>query len=200
MRIVGGIHRGRTIKAPAGREATRPTTDRVREAIASMVIARTGALDGRSVLDAFAGSGALGIEMLSRGASHATLCDQDQHALACIRGNLASLGIGSQAARVVRCDACAAAARGHVPGAPFAVVLLDPPYAMPATQVGQLVADLARRGMLAAGCVVMYERSADAPGLALPDLEPLSSRTYGSTAVDVLRLCDAPDADATDTI
>lgn len=194
MRIVGGAWRGRAIAAPEGRD-TRPTIDRVRESIASIVISRMGDLDGASVLDAFAGSGAMGLEMLSRGAAHATFYDCDNKALGCIRANVEKMGAGRERASVVRGDVCQAAQRGRVPGAPFDLVLLDPPYAMAAADVSALVAALAARGALRLGCVVIYERDAHGLALDVPGLVPTGSKTYGSTVVDAL----AWDPDATDS-
>ena len=92
MRIVGGEWRGRPIESPRGRDISRPTTDRVREAIASMLeSALDGGVEGSRVLDAFAGSGALGLELLSRGASHVTFFDLDRGASALVQRNLAKL-------------------------------------------------------------------------------------------------------------
>jgi 16S rRNA (guanine966-N2)-methyltransferase len=118
MRIVAGDLGGRRIKAPPGR-GTRPTSDRVREALFSIL----GPLDGLHVLDLFAGSGALGIEALSRGAASAVFVDDDPRAVAAIRDNLASLGLS---ARVHRRDAIAYL-RGAREGS-FGLVFLDPPY------------------------------------------------------------------------
>lgn len=188
MRIIGGTLRGRVIKAPEGRDATRPTTDRVREALTSSIISRVGSLEGLHVLDAFAGSGALGFEMISRGAACATLCDQDQHALTCMRANIASLRLAPTQAHVVRCDVFLSAQKGHLPGAPFDVVLLDPPYATPVSQVIGLVEALADRSMLNSASIVVYERNAKSDGLDCGRLLTVSSKTYGSTAVDIVEL------------
>ncbi len=123
MRIVAGELGGRRIAAPPG-QATRPTSDRAREALFS----RLGSLDGERVLDLFAGSGALGLEALSRGAARATFCDSDRAATRILRANIASLGVGERAdvhlgdfRRVLRERAEA--------GARFELVFLDPPYA-----------------------------------------------------------------------
>lgn len=197
MRIVGGDWRGRPIAAPEGRD-TRPTIDRVRESIASIVLARTGALDEASVLDAFAGSGALALEMLSRGAAHATLYDRDPKALACIRANVERLGVPTARVDVMRADVVQAATRGRVKGAPFDLVLLDPPYAMAAAQVGALLTALAERGALREGCVVIYERDAHGLPLDVPGLVPTGTKVYGTTAVDALswRGAEAQEGDA----
>ena len=186
MRIIGGAWRGRPIKAPAGADTTRPTTDRVRESIASIVVSEVGSLEGMAVLDAFAGSGALSLELLSRGAATATLFDQDQKALACIRDNVAKLSLGPDRVRVVRGDVLRAGARAAMPLAPYDVVLLDPPYALSHEVVGTLLGDLARNGCLAKGCVVVYERAVQAPGVHTAGFTLASEHHYGTTAVDLL--------------
>src|SRR6185295_14611285 len=111
MRIVGGSLGGRVLRAPAGR-ATRPTSEKVREAVFNIL----GDVEGASVLDLFAGSGALGIEALSRGAAHATFVDAGRPALATIRANLDELGLAPRAT-VLAGDAAALAAR-HRPATP----------------------------------------------------------------------------------
>jgi 16S rRNA (guanine966-N2)-methyltransferase len=122
MRIVGGEWRGRTIKAPPGR-AVRPTLDRVREAWMSIV---QSSLPRARVLDLFAGSGALGIEALSRGAASAEFVDSDPQSLAVLRANINSLGAGGRAT-VTQGDALAFAE--DLPGDAYDVVFADPPYA-----------------------------------------------------------------------
>lgn len=186
MRIVGGKWRGRQIEAPEGRGVTRPTTDRTREAIASMILSARGLdLAGTSVLDAFAGSGAMGFELLSRGAAHATFVDRDRRAAVRIRRSAAALGAGADEARALAGDVFALAARGLL-GAPFDVVFLDPPYAVAAERVSALVDGLAESGQLAPGAVVVYERAAEAGGLSCPALEHVRTREHGISAVDLL--------------
>ncbi|MCH3968427.1 MAG: 16S rRNA (guanine(966)-N(2))-methyltransferase RsmD [Atopobiaceae bacterium] len=188
MRIVGGIWRGRPLEAPDGRGVTRPTTDRVREALASMVLSAMDLdLAGASVLDAFAGSGALGLELLSRGAAHATFCDQDRGAQARVRRNVASMGAASSQVSVVAGDVMRLA-QGRLPGAPFDVVLLDPPYATDAGVVSDLVRSLHGSGSLAPGAVVGYERASSAPSLDSDVGRLLKQKRYGQTAVDLLRI------------
>ncbi len=128
MRIVAGRLGGRRISAPPGR-GTRPTSDRVREALFSIL----GPLDGVDVLDLFAGSGALGIEALSRGAASAVFVDDDPRAVAAIRDNLASLGLS---ARVHERDALAYL--GAAREGPFGLVFLDPPYSSSSELAGTL--------------------------------------------------------------
>lgn len=186
MRIVGGKWRGRAIESPRGRDVTRPTTDRTREQVASMVLSARGLdLAGDSVLDAFAGSGAMGLELLSRGAAHATFVDADRRAVQRVRRTAASLGALPGEFDAIAGDACALAARG-LPGAPFDVVFLDPPYAMPAGQVSRLVCALASTGQLCPGAVVIYERSAQGEPLECAGLVPVRAKTRGVTALDLL--------------
>lgn len=193
MRIVGGQWRGRAIEAPRGREVSRPTTDRVREACASVVAsALDGGIEGARVLDAFAGTGAMGLEMLSRAALSATFFDADRAAAALVRRNLVSLGCPPARAQVVCADVLKAAARGRVPGGPFDLVLIDPPYALGTAPAEELLGALATRGLLAERAVVLFERTSSTPALALPGFESLRDKRYGQTCIDVLR-CAAPD-------
>src|SRR3954466_11285345 len=120
MRIIAGAWRGRPIEAPAG-TATRPTSDRTREALFSMLASRLGTFEGLRVADLFAGTGALGLEALSRGAAHCTFVETDRNAIEALRRNVAKLGAGERA------DIRAQSALHGVPG-PFDLVLIDPPY------------------------------------------------------------------------
>ena len=174
MRITGGALARRPIDAPKG-DRTRPTTDRVREALFSMLAARLG-LAGARVLDLFAGSGALGLEALSRGAAHATFVERHGPTLAVARRNATALGVADRAA-FVRADALAEA--GRQADGRFDLVLADPPY-----DLAELPALPARvRRLLAPGGLFALEHDArhafdDAPGLAL-------SRAYGRTVVSL---------------
>lgn len=192
MRIIGGDWRGRKIEEPRGRDVTRPTTDRVREASASMLLSALDFdLENVNVLDAFGGSGALGIEMLSRGAARLTTFDIDRGAARLIQRNLESLRAERSRWRVVCGDILASAARGRVPGCPFDVVLLDPPYAFGNEPVEKLLCDLAASGALAPGALVLFEHAADAPGAHPAGFETLREKRYGITAVDLLQWCGA---------
>jgi 16S rRNA (guanine966-N2)-methyltransferase len=173
MRIVGGSLGGRVLRAPHG-AATRPTSEKVREAIFNIL----GPVEGVHVLDLFAGSGALGIEALSRGAAHATFVDAGKPALAAVRGNLRELGLADRAT-VLAMDAVAAALRP--PPAPWGVVFVDPPYA----------SDLARRAVLAlpaaslapgARVVIEHDRRGTPPE-QLGSLIRTDQRRYGDTMV-----------------
>ena len=127
MRIIGGEWRGRKIEEPRGRDVTRPTTDRVREACASMVMSAFDFdLDEVRVLDAFGGSGALGLEMLSRGARSLTTFEIDRNAARLITKNIESLCRDRARWRVVTGDMLASASRGRVPGGPFESGLARP--------------------------------------------------------------------------
>ena len=184
MRVVAGQYRGRRIQAPTG-DTTRPTTDRVREALFSSLFSlRPEIFRGLRVLDAFAGSGALGIEALSRGCGGATFAEADRTALACLKANLADLGIGG-VARVVSGDVYALAQRGAIPGGPFALLLLDPPYRLDASESIGLVTALGARDLLESEGLVVLEHAAGVvppwpEGFAL-----LTRKRYGTTEIDI---------------
>lgn len=174
MRVIAGTARGRRLEAPRG-SRTRPTADRVREALFS-ALARL--LDGARVLDLYAGSGALGIEALSRGAGHATLVEQDARTARLIRRNLAAADVADRA-DVVTADAGRWAA--SYSGMPFDLVLADPPYAQPLGPLLDLVAGLP----LTAGATVVVERDRrgdDTPGVP-EGLEHVRDRRYGDTVL-----------------
>lgn len=142
MRIVAGTWRGRAIEAPPGL-ATRPTADRVRETLFSMLASRLGSLDDLAVADLFAGSGALGFEALSRGAAHATFVERDAKAVATIRDNAKRLGA------IERAQVLAGSALVLPRAGPFDLVLADPPYA--AGSGSAVVEAVAKAGWLAPG-------------------------------------------------
>ncbi|MES2001365.1 MAG: 16S rRNA (guanine(966)-N(2))-methyltransferase RsmD [Pseudomonadota bacterium] len=121
MRIIAGRWRGRLLDAPAG-SSTRPTADRVREALFSMLISRIGSFENLAVADLFAGTGALGFEALSRGAAHVTFVERDSIALAAIRANAAKLGASD------RISVSASSALSLPRGGPFDLIFADPPY------------------------------------------------------------------------
>lgn len=187
MRIVGGMWKGRSFEAPQGRN-TRPTTDRMRESLASMILSALDLkMDRCSVLDAFAGSGGVGLELLSRGAAHCTFCEKDRRTAGLVKRNCESLGAKRNSWSVVCGDAHRLGERVELGGVPFSVVFLDPPYAMPAEEVAQIVNNLCKADRLTEDCLVVYERSADAPSLQLEGFEVLRSRKHGGTCVEVLR-------------
>ena len=172
MRIIAGQFRGRTLAAPKG-DGTRPTTDRVRESLMSAVFSQRGGFEDAVVLDAFAGSGALGLEALSRGAARAVFYE-----------------CAPEAAKVVRADVIERAPQFARP--PFDLIFLDPPYAYDAMAVLGMAAGLVERGVAAPDAIVVYEHSLagnDASALAAAELgfELASRKKYGDTTVDVLR-------------
>ncbi|GLZ44974.1 16S rRNA (guanine(966)-N(2))-methyltransferase RsmD [Actinomycetospora sp. NBRC 106375] len=170
-RIIGGVAGGRTISVPP--TGTRPTADRVREAVFSALEAR-GAIEDAEVLDLFAGSGALGIEALSRGASTAILVERDPRACAVIQSNVGVAGVHGA---LVRRSAVLAYLR-KTPG-PVDLVFVDPPYADPVDDVLALLPRWVR-----AGGVVVLERDTRSPAPVWPDgLEPEDPRTYGETTL-----------------
>ena len=172
MRVVAGRFGGRRLSAPAGR-GTRPTSDRVREALFSML----GSVEGLRVLDLFAGSGALGIEALSRGAAAAVFVDRDPRAVAAIHRNLEALGLEGT---VRRADAVAfLTSAGAHRAAPFDLVFVDPPY----SSAGRVAGPLSERlpALLSKDALVVTESDKRTPlDLALP-LE--RERAYGDTRI-----------------
>jgi 16S rRNA (guanine966-N2)-methyltransferase len=185
MRVVAGIYRGRTLAAPKG-DSTRPTTDRVRESLFSSLTSLIGAeLGGGRVLDAFAGSGALGIEALSRGCSAATFVESDREALAALRTNIDSLGAQNRA-RVIDGDMLALASRGTLVGAPFSLLLLDPPYRLAWCDIERLTSALAHGGMLEDGGVIVYEHAADRLAEWPAEFDLTARKKYGSTGIDIV--------------
>jgi 16S rRNA (guanine966-N2)-methyltransferase len=197
LRIIAGRFGGRTIQA-AGGDVTRPTTDRVREAWASTVgsLSTEGFASAR-VLDAFAGSGALGFEALSRGAAQVTFCERDRRALAALKANREFLDEKHQYTTIRALDVFSpAAVRLLKESGPYSLVLLDPPYACTAGKVKGLLHNLAITGALSTGALVTYECSADAPegldGAVLcaacspASLHMVSCKTYGATRIEYL--------------
>src|SRR5271156_497673 len=180
MRIVGGRLRGRVLHAPASR-AIRPTSERLRESIFDILTHRHhGCLEGARVVDLFAGSGALGIEALSRGAQSALFVDNGAEARALLRANVEALALGG-VTRIWRADA---ARLGKAPAGPaFTLAFLDPPYgksfSAPAL-VGLVVG-----GWLAQGALVVVEEHAAAEIVAPPEFEPLDERRYGDTKLAI---------------
>lgn len=142
------------MEAPSG-DGTRPTTDRVRESIMSSVFSIMGGFDGMRVLDAFAGSGAMGLESMSRGAMFATLNDSGREATRILAKNRDVLGYSDAGVAITSIDA----QRSGLPsvGAPFDVVFLDPPYRTSQRDVVRLVADARERGILSDGFLAVYE-------------------------------------------
>jgi len=182
LRIIAGRHRGRRLAAPAG-AATRPTADRVRQALFDMLWhAPWGGrkrVEGAAVLDAFAGTGALGLEALSRGAARASFLEKDRAALAALRANIAACR------EEARCAVLAADATRPPPApAPCDLVFLDPPYAQGLMEAA--LAALTAAGWIAPGALVCAEYAAGA-AMAPPGFVLLAERAHGAAQLLVMR-------------
>jgi 16S rRNA (guanine966-N2)-methyltransferase len=182
MRIVGGEGRGRRLRAPRGLR-TRPTAERVREALFDIV---GPAVAGTRVLDLFAGTGAVGIEALSRGAARAVFVEKDPAALRALRANLAAVGASRAQARVVGDDALGCLDRLAAEEGAFDLVFLDPPYDGALAQ--RALARLAGSALLGPGARVVVQHfvktAVTAPAGLVPAREP---RRFGDTALTFLR-------------
>lgn len=180
MRVISGSARGRTLKAPAGRDI-RPTSDKVRAAIFNILVASADGpeLEGARVLDLFAGTGALAIEALSRGAASAVLVDEDARALDALTANLASTKLAHRA-KVMRRDL---EKRPPADLGAFDVVFADPPYAL--VEGSRALAALAP--CVAPGGVAVVEHDADTESPAIAGLVAADRREYGSTGITFYR-------------
>lgn len=184
MRIVAGKWRGKTLAEVGEGDAAahlRPTTDRIRESVFNLLLnGRHGdPVTGARVLDLFAGTGALGLEALSRGAIHATFVDDGTAARALLRENVARCG-AQGAAKIFRRDATGL---GENRGAPFDLVFLDPPYGRGLGEAA--LASALEGGWIAPGAVVVWEESAAV--LPPPGFDVLDERRYGGTRLTLLR-------------
>jgi 16S rRNA (guanine966-N2)-methyltransferase len=182
LRIIAGAWRGRKLVAPAG-QATRPTADRVRQALFDALLhapwGGRDVIETKNVLDAFAGTGALGLEALSRGAGHATFMDRDRAALAAIRANIASCRAEGL------CSVLAVDATAPPPApTPCSLVFLDPPYE--AELLERALAALAAQNWLAPEALLVIETDRQ-KSVALPDADLLLDRSHGAARLTVLR-------------
>lgn len=178
-RIVAGSLGGRRLDAPLGR-ATRPTSDRVREALFNTLDSVTD-LAGARFADLYAGSGAVGLEALSRGASHVLLVESDPKAARAARANIGKLAPGS-AVRLVRSSVSTALA--DEPDAPYDIIFADPPYTLRDERLVELQEALLDGGWLAPDAVVVIERaSRSAPVVWVRSLTELRTRRYGETTL-----------------
>lgn len=177
MRVIAGEFGSRLLKAPRGMD-TRPTLAKTREALFSML---QGSVQGADVLDLFAGSGALGIEAVSRGARSAVLCDHAAEAARAIRANIAALGIPDRVT-FLKTRWEGALDRLEAEGRSFDLIFLDPPYAMPLPPV---MAALLKKGLLAADGLIIAEHGAQREVLPPEGMAVHRHRAYGDSAITV---------------
>jgi 16S rRNA (guanine966-N2)-methyltransferase len=178
-RIIGGSAGGRRLSTPRG-AATRPTSDRVREALFSAIEAWCGSLSELRFLDLYAGSGAVGLEAWSRGAGVVTLVEQDRRTAALIATNARTIGF----ARADVIGATVATTLRKPPSAPYDVAFLDPPYPLTEAELAADLAALVDHGWLVPGSLVVVERSSRSPEPGWPEgFAEVRSRRYGETTL-----------------
>jgi 16S rRNA (guanine966-N2)-methyltransferase len=179
-RVIAGEAGGRRLAVPAGRD-TRPTSDRAREGLFATIVSMTGSLTGARVLDLYAGSGAVGLEALSRGAEHVLLVESGARAGRVIRENVEAIGLPG--AEVVTGRVERVLARGPDPSVSrgrYDIVFADPPYALPGEEVSGILEALADRGWLAPGALVIVERATRSGPVSWPaGFTPDRARRYG---------------------
>jgi 16S rRNA (guanine966-N2)-methyltransferase len=184
VRIIAGDWRGRKLTAPAG-DTTRPTADRTRETLFSMLVSRLGSFEGLAVADLFAGSGALGLEALSRGAARCTFVEQDAAALKALKANVAALEAGTRA------DVRASSVLSLGPAKePLDLLLLDPPYGSGAGAVA--LDKLQRLGWIGPATWISLETAVNEEP-EVKGLEAVADRKVGKARLTLLRMRDAPD-------
>lgn len=182
MRITGGTLRSRSLRAPRG-SATRPTTDRVREALFG-ILAAAGTLEGANVADLYAGTGALGIEAISRGARRATLVESARPALTVLRENVESLGVGELVHVIAGHVGTGACATRLASDGPFDLVLADPPWAdVDSGEVATALASLTAPGALAPEATLVLEHASRSSPPEIAGFARESTRRYGDTAL-----------------
>ncbi|MEU6282477.1 16S rRNA (guanine(966)-N(2))-methyltransferase RsmD [Streptomyces sp. NPDC047028] len=176
-RVIAGAAGGRRLAVPPG-TGTRPTSDRAREALFSTWQSLLGApLEGTCVLDLYAGSGAVGLEALSRGASHTLLVEADARAAKTVRDNVKSLGLPGAEVRTGKAEQVI---KAPPPGDPYDLVFLDPPYAVADNDLREILLTLRSEGWLTEQALVTVERSTRGGEFRWPDgFEPIRSRRYG---------------------
>ena len=179
MRIIGGAAGGRRLAVPS--RGTRPTSDRTREALFSTLASLCGQWSGVRVVDLYAGSGAFGLEALSRGAAEAAFVERDRSALRVLQANVDAVGLPG--ATVMPGDVDDVVSRRC--DRPFDIAFLDPPYALPLERVTDVLRLMSEKGWLARGAVVVVERDAREGREPWPDQgwEPVRQRDYGDTAL-----------------
>ncbi len=180
MRIIGGSWRGRTIASPPG-SSTRPTSDRAREGLFSALLSRVGSFEDMDVLDLYAGSGALGLEALSRGAATATFVESDRRVADVLRRTIASLGDDERRTRVIVARVESERVARSVQR-PVSLLFADPPYRIDAASVRQVLEGLVRDGCVAADALVAYEHRTGVRAIWPEGFVPETVLTYGDTS------------------
>ncbi len=181
MRIIAGEWKRRPLKAPAG-DATRPTADRTRETLFSMLVSRLGDFEGLQVADLFAGSGALGLEALSRGAENCLFAEQDPAAIRALRANIAALRAQGQ------CDVRAGSVMALGPAkSPLDLIVLDPPYGTGAAQVA--LDKLNRLGWIGPATWISVETARD-EDVSVKGFDVDATRNVGKAKLTILRLAE----------
>lgn len=179
-RVIAGTAGGRRLAVPPG-QSTRPTSDRAREGLFSSWESLRGTLRGARVLDLFGGSGAVGLEALSRGAAHVLLAEADARAARVIRDNVRTLGLPGAEVRPGKAEKIIAA---PPPGARYDLVFLDPPYAVDDDAVREILITLRAQGWLADGALATVERSTRGGGFRWPEgFEAIRARRYGEATL-----------------
>jgi len=179
MRVIAGKYRGRPLAAPPG-NSVRPTTDKVKEAIFDLI---AWDIEGKSVLDLFAGSGAMGIEALSRGAKEAVFADKSRDSIAAAKENLSKLGADGE---VYMADYRIALSKLGSARRKFDLIFIDPPYKKGLE--AEVLKSIMDRGVLTDNGTIVLERSSDNTNYVLPvELSVYDSRDYGATAVDIIK-------------
>ena len=175
-RVIAGEAGGRRLAVPGGRD-TRPTSDRAREGLFATISSMAGSLAGARVLDLYAGSGAVGLEALSRGAEHVLLVEHGARASRVIRENIEAIGLPGA---VLAADKVERVLARGPEGDPYDVVFADPPYALADAAVSRVLSTLAGQGWLAPGALVIVERATRSGPLSWPDgFVPDRARRYG---------------------
>ncbi|WP_327234292.1 16S rRNA (guanine(966)-N(2))-methyltransferase RsmD [Streptomyces sp. NBC_01317] len=175
-RVIAGSAGGRRLAVPPG-TGTRPTSDRAREGLFSSWGSLLGTLEGVRIADLYAGSGAIGLEALSRGAVHALLVESDPRAARTVRENVRTLGLPGAEVRTGKAEQIVT---GPAPDAPYDLVFLDPPYAVTDDDLREILLTLRTQGWLTGDAVATVERSTRGGEFGWPEgFDPLRSRRYG---------------------
>lgn len=189
-RVIAGAARGRRLAVPPG-QGTRPTSDRAREGLFSTWESlRGGTLHGARVLDLYGGSGAVGLEALSRGAAHTLLVDADARAVRTIRENIRALGLPGAEVRQGKAERVIS---GGSPGLPYDVVFLDPPYAVTDRELREILITLASEGWITGNALATVERSTRGGDFSWPEgFEAVRARRYGEGTLWYGRAASVP--------